>query len=167
MSMKTAAQGMIVAAFALIGDYSTVATPQYQMPPFEVSSKQNRLNHLRKELAELNSGWMDLDRIYSEAVQVTLKRGIFEDEKFLRNSQLLSAIRVLESGLRDAVVPVELSADHLSLRRTVAKTRNRLATLDTYYRQFFMIPEEFESAADSKALRALADHTTRRIQELA
>lgn len=167
MSMKTAAQGMIVAAFALIGDYSTVATPQYQAPPFEVSAKQSRLNQLRKELAELNTGWVDLDRIYAEAVQVTLKRGIFEDEKFLRNGQLLSAIRVLEGALRDAVVPVDLSADHLALRRAVAKTRTRLATLDTYYRQFFVIPEEFESAADPKGLKALADHTTRRIQELA
>jgi hypothetical protein len=93
--------------------------------------------------------------------------GSFDAERFGRNVELLSAIRALEASLKAADVPAELSTDHLGLRRAIAKTRSRLAMLDNFYKQFFVSFEEFDSAASADGLKALADHTTKRLGEIA
>jgi len=166
MTVKTAASTLIVTALAVIGDYSSVPRPAPEAAPHRQSAKTDRFSELRVVITELCNGWNALDSVFSEATVAAVKQGELDNEKFLRNSELLSAIRVLEATLRDAVVPQELSADHLALRRAIAGIRSRLATLDIFYRQFFTSPDEFPSEADPIGLKALADHTTRRLDQL-
>jgi len=167
MSIKATASTLIVTALALVGDYSAIQPASPTHASHESPYKHPKVRDLRQTIAELTSGWQDLDSIYADALRAAYDSDLFDDERFLRNMELLSAIRTLEVSLKAAAVPSELSSDHLALRRAIAKTRTRLAMLDSFYRQFFVVQEEFESAASPAGLRALADHTTRRLGELA
>ncbi|SED31961.1 hypothetical protein SAMN05216205_4899 [Pseudomonas mohnii] len=167
MSIRATASTLIVTALALVGDYSAIQPVGHAHASHEATHRHPKVRDLRQTIAELTKGWQELDSIYTEALRLAYDSNTFDDKRFLRNMELLSATRTLESSLKAAVVPTELSSDHLTLRRAIAKTRTRLAMLDSFYRQFFVVPEEFESAASPAGLRALADHTTRRLSELA
>lgn len=167
MSIRATASTLIVTALALVGDYSAIQPVGPAHSSHEAAHKHPKARDLRQTIAELTRGWKELDSIYAEALRVAYDSNSFDDERFLRNMELLSATRALEASLKAAAVPSEFSSDHLALRRTIAKTRTRLAMLDNFYRQFFVVQEEFESAASPAGLRALADHTTRRLSELA
>lgn len=168
MSIKATASTLIVTALALVGDYSAIQPLQASSAYHESSSHRHpKIRDLRSTISDLTSGWSELDQIYSEAVKAAYASGTFDDERFLRNIELLSEIRALEASLKAANVPDELSADHLGLRRAIAKTRSRLAMLDNFYKQFFVSFEEFDSAAPADGLKALANHTTKRLGEIA
>jgi hypothetical protein len=166
MSNK-AASTLIVTALALLGDYSSIQPPSSSAAPHESSYFQPKVRGLRDTISQLTKGWLELDSIYAEAVRSAYANGSFDDERFRRNAELLSAVRTLESSLKTASVPLDLQSDHMDLRRAIAKTRNRLAMLDSFYKQFFVPFEEFESAVSPEGLRALADHTTKRLGEIA
>ncbi|MNJ64458.1 hypothetical protein D3C77_604070 [compost metagenome] len=91
----------------------------------------------------------------------------FDKAKYLKNAELLKAVRQLESGLQAANVPVALHDEHQNLRRAVAKVRSRMVVIDGVYQQFFVKPDEFQSALSGPGLRDLADHTTRKLDRLA
>jgi hypothetical protein len=167
MSIKATAATLIVTALALVGDYSAAQSHAGAAAPHESFYKHPKVRDLRSTISGLTRGWLELDLIYSEAVKAAYTANVFDDERFLRNIELLSAVRTLEASLKSAAVPNELMADHLGLRRAIAKTRSRLAMLDNFYKQFFAAYEEFETAASPQALKYLADHTTKRLGVIA
>lgn len=167
MSIKATASTLIVTALALVGDYSAAQPVTSPASAYEATHKHPKIRDLRSTISELTRGWCELDQIYSDAVKAAYAADSFDDERFLRNMELLSAVRTLEASLKSANVPLELRADHEALRRAIAKTRSRLAMLDNFYRQFFVSYEEFDSKIPSSALKALADHTTKRLGEIA
>ncbi|QXG49188.1 hypothetical protein [Pseudomonas viridiflava] len=167
MSIKATASTLIITAMALVGDYSTVQSSTPSAIAYESPHKSSGLGSLQSTIARLKEGFLDLDRIYGQAVKAAYESGRFDEERYARNIELLHAVRTLETSLKNANVPTELASDHVELRRAIAKTRNRLAVLDNFYRQFFVSYEEFESLAPAAGLKALADHTTRRLGEIA
>uniref|UniRef100_UPI0013CE8097 hypothetical protein n=1 Tax=Pseudomonas viridiflava TaxID=33069 RepID=UPI0013CE8097 len=118
-------------------------------------------------IARLTEGFLDFDGIYGQAVKAAYESGRFDEERYARNIELLHAVRTLETSLKKAAESSVLISDDAGLLKKKAKTRNRLAILDNFYRQFFVSYEEFESLAPPAGLRALADHTTKRPGEIA
>jgi len=163
----TAASTLIVTALALVGDYCAIEPASHQAASHEAPFKRPNVRDMRATISELTQGWRELDSIYAAVLKTAYDTDALDDERFRRNMELLSAVRVLERSLKTAAVPTELSADHLALRRAVAKTRTRLGMLDSFYRQFFVQPVEFESQLSPDGLRALADRTTKKLGGLA
>lgn len=168
MAIKTTASSLIMAALAVVGDYA-VAEPAAQ--PFTAQVERPVLQHkradLRRMLDELRLGFLELDDLYSQALQITLKRDCFDAELFERLPELISQARGLEVALRSAAVPEYLSEDHMALRRAVAKARGRLVQLESLLTQTHETPHYVESTIDMDGLKALAKHTTQRLAKLA
>ncbi|MEE1922414.1 hypothetical protein V0R50_06625 [Pseudomonas sp. 148P] len=170
MSLKAnaPASALFVAALALISDYAALSEQRTSDPsPVAYASESPAVLKLRSVIAALASGWNDLDTHYARSVEKIATLTSIDEEHFLRNMELLKATRQLEEVLRDSPVPSALSNEHEQLRRSVAKVRTRLATMDVMYRQFFVRPDEFPSQIERQALRDLADHTTKRIAKIA
>lgn len=167
MPIKAAAPALIVAALALVVDYSTAKLKSPSATPHGPCSTSPTLSNLRGVLADVTHGWLKLDLGYAKTVAAIVNSNSFDDAKYLRNIELLKAVRQLESDLKRAEVPSALSDDHINLRRAVAKVRGRLITIDGVYQQFLMKPEQFPSQLSADGLRDLADHTTRRLGHLA
>lgn len=168
MAIKTAASSLILAALAVVGDYA-VAGPsvQRQAAQIESPSQQAWRAERRRLLEELRTGFLELDDIYSKALQVTLKRDSFDAELFERLPELIGQSRGLETALRGAVVPADLADEHMALRRAVAKVRGRLVQLESLLTQTHETPHYVESSIDMDGLKALARHTTQRLAQLA
>ncbi|MGR3892796.1 MULTISPECIES: hypothetical protein [Pseudomonas] len=167
MSIKAAAPALIVAALALVGDYSTISHQEDSRAVRESCANPVSLSNLRGAISELTQGWAELDSVYSQSVAAVMKSSSLDDTKYLKNIELLQAVRQLEENLRLADVPPPLQPDHIALRRAIAKVRTRMTTIDSIYQQFFVKPEEFQSDLSRTGLRDLAEHTTRRLGQLA
>lgn len=167
MSIKAAAPALIVAALALVGDYSSISHQHDSSATREASAHPSSLSNLRGVIAKLTQGWKELDSIYSQGIAALIKENSLDDTKYLKNIELLQAVRQLEENLKNADVPSALQQDHIGLRRAVAKVRTRMSTIDSLYQQFFVRPVEFQSELSRAGLRDLADHTTRRLGQLA
>ncbi|WP_416769260.1 hypothetical protein ACMGT0_19035 [Pseudomonas sp. RHF3.3-3] len=167
MSIKAAAPtALIVAALALVGDYTNLSGKSSSSSTRESMVEKPTLSDLQRVITGLTKGWQELDTVFSRNITSLASSTTFDDERFLRNIELLKATRQLEDDLRKAQVPLALTDDHEALRRAVAKVRTRLATIDSLYKQFFSRPEEFESKLSPSALRDLAKHTSHRLREL-
>lgn len=165
MSTK-ALPALIVTAMALVGDYSAVM-PKQNDSAHTHDRAFEELAELRKTIADLNSGWNEVESIYSSILRKVSKSEYLDERLYLSNMEHLKAIRQLEATMTSTVVPTALEAEHLALRRSIARARSRLASIDLVCRQFFIKPEIFESSIDPEGLRALADHTTQRLVQLA
>lgn len=168
MAIKSTATTLIMAALAVVGDYA-VAEPAIKPVAAQIErpAQQTRRAELRRLLEELSAGFLELDNLYSQALQITLKRDCFDAELFERLPELISQARGLEVALRSASVPKYLSDDHMALRRSVAKVRGRLVQLESLLIQTHETPHYVDSTIDMDGLKALAEHTTKRLARLA
>ncbi|MGY2198980.1 hypothetical protein [Pseudomonas gingeri] len=168
LSIKAAAPtALIVAALALVGDYTTLSEKNSSPSTKESLVKKQAVTDLKTVIVDLTKGWLGLDAVFSKNIAALAASTSFDEKQFLKNIELLKATRQLEEDLRKAKVPVALAEDHEAFRRAVAKIRTRLATIDSMYKQFFSRPEEFKSELSPSALRDLADHTGRRLTQIA
>ncbi|CAD5377126.1 conserved hypothetical protein [Pseudomonas sp. OF001] len=168
MAIKTTATSLIMAALAVVGDYS-VAEPAVKPVAAQVErpALQVRRAELRRVLEDLRTGFLELDDLYGQALQVTLKRDCFDAELFERLPELIAQARGLEAALRGVEVPDYLSEEHMGLRRAVARMRGRLVQLESLLIQTHETPRYVESSIDMDGLKALAEHTTQRLARLA
>lgn len=165
MSTK-ALSALIVTAMALVGDYSAVL-PKQNDSAYAHDHAFEELTALRKTISDLNDGWIDVDSIYSSVLRRISKSEYLDERLYLSNMEHLKAIRQLEATMAATIVPSTLEDDHLALRRSIARARGRLASIDLVCRQFFVRPDIFESSVDPEGIRALADHTTQRLVQSA
>lgn len=167
MDYRAAASQMMVAALALMGSYSEAGTHQKPTPRLEVECNHLELAAMRKELKELAEGWSELDGIFADALRACLKRDSIARQEFSKVAELLSATRALEAALKNAQPPVQLSADHLKLRRVVAGTRARLSELESLHRQATCMTEYIDTEINFNGLKELAIHTNARMAHIA
>ncbi|MFY1052351.1 hypothetical protein ACOQNP_12115 [Ectopseudomonas khazarica] len=167
MSAKAAAPALIVAAMALVGDYSAVAETSTQGREAQHLSIPFKQEDIREVIAKMVRDWNALDADYMKIVAGLVEFSRFDEEQFLKNMELLKATRQLETALQQAEVPEILGNEHMDLRRAIAKVRSRLVTVDHLFRQHFVCPDEFETGMQGKALSDLADHTNRQLAKLA
>lgn len=167
MSAKAAAPALIVAAMALVGDYSAGAETANHTRAAQHQSVPFRKEDIREVIAKMVRDWNALDADYVKIVAGLVEYNRFDEEQFLKNMELLKATRQLEAALQQAQVPEILNSEHMALRRAIAKVRGRLVTVDHLFRQHFVSPDEFETSLPGKALSDLADHTNRQLAKLA
>ncbi len=166
MSAKAAAPALIVAALALVGDYSSASEiTNHTKPGHHANQAQN--NDLRLVISKMVADWSALDAEYIPIVGAVLANNALDDRYYLTNMQLLKAVRQLEASMEMAAVPAVLADNHLALRRAIAKVRSRLAIIDSQFRQHFVMPSEFDSQLSGRALTDLAENTTRQLAKLA
>ncbi|PVZ43910.1 hypothetical protein [Pseudomonas sp. CC120222-01a] len=167
MAIKAAAPALIVAALALVGDYSTLSRQAGTREVREASAPVSGLSNLGSVIAKVTEGWLELDSIYAKTVATLVNADTFDEGKYLKNIELLKAVRQLENDLNGANVPTAFNTEHLALRRAVAKVRTRMVAIHGLYQQFSITPDVFQSELSGEGLRDLADHTTLRLGHLA
>ncbi|NIF26740.1 hypothetical protein F3J44_10135 [Pantoea sp. Tr-811] len=166
MAVKAAAPALIVAALALIGDYSTLSRQAGASEVHETASATPGLTNLSSLIAAVTQGWLELDAIYATTVAALVDADSFDEASYRNNVELLKAVRQLEHDLKGVSVPSVLAGEHTALRRAVAKVRNRLAVIHAVYQQFSAPAEGFQSELSGDGLRDLADHTTCKLGHL-
>ncbi|MEN5302682.1 hypothetical protein [Pseudomonas sp. TWI628] len=167
MAIKAAAPALIVAALALVGDYSTLSRQAGTREVREACAPASGLSNLGSVIANVTEGWLKLDSIYAKTVAALVNADTFDEGKYLKNIELLKAVRQLENDLKGANVPEVFNSEHLALRRAVAKVRTRMVAIHGLYQQFSVTPDVFRSELSGEGLRDLADHTTLRLGHLA
>lgn len=168
MAIKTtAATSLIMAALAVVGDYAVAEQAVKPVAAQVERAQQARRADLHRLLENLKAGFLELDDLYSQAIQITLKRDCFDAELFELLPERIAQARGLESALRSVEPPEYLSEDHMALRRAVAKMRGRLVQLESLLIQAHETPHYVESSIDMDGLKALAEHTTQRLARLA
>jgi hypothetical protein len=163
MATKAAAPTLIVAALALVGDYSTLARQAGTSEVQEASAPASGLSNLSSVIAKVTEGWLALDSIYAKTVAALVNADTFDEGKYLKNIELLKAVRQLENDLKGASVSAVVNSEHLALRRAVAKVRTRMVAIHGLYQQFSVTPDVFQTELSGDGLRDLDDHTTRRL----
>ena len=167
LSVNASASALVVAAFALISDYSSLTEQVNKQPTEQVAEHSEEVARLRSVITGLTKGWSELDEQYARNVSRLATATSLDDERFHRNMELLKATRQLEDALKAIPIPGILTKEHNQFRRSVARVRGRLATMDMMYRQFFVKPDEFPTSLRSADLIELANHTTKRIFQIA
>jgi len=167
LSVNASASALFVAAFALISDYSSLTEQVSKQPTEQVAEHSEEVVRLRSVISDLTKGWSELDEQYSRNVSRLATAISLDDERFRRNMQLLKATRQLEEALKETPIPAILAKEHNQFRRSVARVRSRMATMDMMYRQYFVKPDEFPTSLRSADLIELANHTTKRISQIA
>lgn len=164
---NASASALFVAALALVSDYSALAERISKPESSIIAPDAVELARVRSVITELTSDWMELDGHCAKSVAKISTMTSLDKQHFLRNMELLKATRQLEETLASTAVLAQLADDHDRLRRAVAKVRGRLATMDMMYRQFFVRPAEFPTSLRAAELIDLANHTTKRITQIA
>lgn len=167
MSAKIAAQGLIMAALGLVGDYSAAPMSAIQSAPIERAVAQHKLTSIKRVLRELITGWTEVDEVYARAIRTTLKRDSFDNDYFSELPEYISQIRGLETALKSAAAPEEVAAEHIALRRAVASARSRIVELNSLISQAKGSPSYVKSQINTDGLKALARHTDRELRQLA
>lgn len=168
MAINVAASTLVVAALALVGDYSAATSTSAHRTSaahIEKAVKGQSREELRRFITDISDQFLELDGIYAGAIQTTLKRGCFDAELFERLPHHISMTRGLEAALRGAVVPEDIADAHMSLRRSVAKVRGRLVQLESLLAQAHDTPNIYESDINLDGLKALAEHSTARLAQ--
>lgn len=81
--------------------------------------------------------------------------------------EYVQQLRDLETLLKTIEVPEQFEGLHANLRRALAKGRSSLVLLQDLTLQAMKSPVVVPGIASPVAIRALAEHTTRRLVELA
>lgn len=156
---------LLFAGFALLGDYSAI---QNAKPTSNVEMRSNQMQgkvyQLKRTVRELVDGYAAVEEIYFNACQVVAKTGRFDGERYKTLLSHLRQIRELEAALKLAVPPGEIAAEHLQLRKAVARVRSRLAQLESIHRQIVDIHQHvFDSDINHEGLKVLATVSTTKL----
>ena len=167
---------LLMAALALVGGYGAAVSIQQSAAldygrQQEASQQNDQLasdiHMLIKKLKEMESGFWQVSKNLMAQEPVRLPDEMNAPEVLEELSDLLKSIRGMELALRSTEVPQGLEPLNMSLRRAMAKARENVAILHSLTSQIVTIPVTVESNIDLEGLRALADHSTKRLIELA
>lgn len=166
--MSNATPAVITAALGLLVGYdSAMAEP----PSGAVQNERSQeLQNLADAIHSVVADAAELEKQFSALIKKATKQDVrqFMKAKDLSTlEELLSNLRGVEVGLKSASVPSELADLHSKARRAIAKGRSRVATFHILVSQAYTVPTVFESRVSGDGLRALAEHATKRIVELA
>lgn len=169
--MSNLSQAVITAALGLMVGYESAsaqqADSQTQTVPIE---QQQTMQALAKTIHAVMKQAHELERVFMSLAKKYTQDGVEtyigpEDCSVLQ--ELVTSLRGIELALKNVVVPDPLSDLHMQLRRSVAKGRSWVSVVNDMARQAYQAPRSIEGQANGEALRALADHTTKRLVVLA
>jgi hypothetical protein len=167
---------LLLAALALIGGYGAAVSVQAAADfdssfRNEASQKSSQLaaeiHRLIKKAKQVENGFASIIKSMLARDPVRAPEGLDAQTKFEDLGRNLDSFRGMELTLRTAIVPEGLAEVHMDLRRAMARAREKIAITHSLFSQMLTAPESFESNVDGEGLRALAEHSTKRLIELA
>ncbi len=169
MSSSTAPAVITAALGLLVGYDSAMAVTSPSAPPTQNERNQD-IQRLADNIHEVAAAAKTLEETFSNLIRGSVKadiRGFFAWEGIQPLADVLQSVRGVEVGLKSATVPEELEALHMDMRKAIAKGRARVATFHSMVCQAYGIPDVVEAKASASGLQALAEHSTKRLIELA
>lgn len=167
--MSNPTPAVITAALGLLVAYnSAVSARDGDLPSSAPYEQKQELQELAEEIHALIRDAQKLENSYKSWAK-SLSDGSVRpvtQEGYLKLTELLTSLRGVELSLKNAAVPESLASLHMDARRAVAKGRSWVAAVHDMMRQAFP-QDSIDGKADGEALRVLADHTTKRLAELA
>ncbi|MGN8247698.1 hypothetical protein [Pseudomonas sp. SMV7] len=173
-SMKDLTTAILSSAIGIMAGYSNVASADAaehsRLPAIEQSQENieiaNYLHELVKDCNEMETGYRQLVKtllkLSSEEVAGILTRAEMEEY-----SVKLRELRNIETLLKNAEVPPQFQELHLSARKALAKGRTWVVAVHDVTLQAMQEPVIVDGSADPDGLKALADHSTKKVIELA
>ncbi len=167
---------LLLAALALIGGYGAAVSVQAAADHDsgfrnEASQKSSQLaieiHGLIKKAKQVENGFASIIKDMLARDPARTPEGLDAQAKLEDLGRNLDSFRGMELTLRSAIVPEGLAEVHMDLRRSMARAREKMAITHSLLSQMLTVPESFESTADGEGLRALAEHSTQRLIELA
>lgn len=168
--MSSATPAVITAALGLLVGYdSAVAAETAGYSASAPHEQKQELQALAEEIHALVRNAKELERTYMSVAKSYAQGSLspIPQDAYLKLTELLTNLRGVELGLKNAEVPVPLSSLHMEARRAIAKGRSWVAVVHDIMRQASVPPDSIDGKANGEALRALADHATKRLVELA
>ncbi|AVH38079.1 hypothetical protein AL532_17900 [Pseudomonas monteilii] len=172
----------LMAVTAILGSYEALAS-QHASPSVLISLTSTRddqsavknlesaisaleLEH-RDAIKSLNIVRLQFAEINKHALSKGFPKHMLTEEQTKNLAVILLGIRKIESDLKKTVAPNGLETLHAELRRTLAEARSEVVVTFEMARQIRFKPEQVEGRIDMNGLKALADHSTRKLLELA
>ena len=168
--MSNATPAVITAALGLLVGYDTAISENSPTSSAVQNERSQELQSLADAIHSVVTDATALDKQFSSLVKRATKgdvRNIVPANDLGVLEELLTNLRGVEAGLKRASVPSELTDLHLKARRAIAQGRSRVATFHMLASQAYAIPVVLKSKVDPAGLKALAEHSTKRVIELA
>lgn len=167
--MSSATPAVISAALGLLVGYDS-AVAQVTNPHVVRHENQKAHQDLANDIHGVVKSARDLEATFKALAKRCTEgdvRRYVKPEGYAHIGAMLKDLRGVEIGLKSASVPVELADLHMSARRAIASGRSWVAAVHLLASQAYEAPETFESDIDLEGLRALAEHSTKRLVQLA
>jgi hypothetical protein len=167
---------LLMAALALIGGYGAAVSVQAAADFDSVfrNEASQKSSQLADEIHALVKTAKQVETGFGKIIKSMLARdpartpvGLDAQAKLADLGRNLDSFRGMELTLKTATVPEGLADIHMDLRRAMARARERIAITHNLFSQMLTVPEPFESSIDGEGLQALAEHSTKRLIELA
>lgn len=167
---------VLMAALALVGGYGAAVSTQKAASHddgrrHEVSRQNEKLaadiHDLVKSLNQMES---EFGRIIKGLMAVDLSSlpDHMDGPQSLKDlGFLLESVRGMELTLRSIEVPDGLQPLHMNFRRALARARENISIVHSLTSQTMTIPADADSGINPEGLKALAEHSTKRLIELA
>ena len=171
-TMSNLSQALITAALGLMVGYESAAAQQQpdsqtQTAPIE---QQQAMQALAEAIHAVIQQAHELERVFMSLAKKYTRDGVepyIGPEEYSMFQELVTSLRGIELALKNVVVPAPFSDLHAQLRRSVAKGRSWVSVVNDLARQAYEAPRSIDGQTSGDALRALADHSTKRLIVLA
>ncbi|SDS03672.1 hypothetical protein SAMN05216198_1037 [Halopseudomonas litoralis] len=168
--MSKATPAVITAALGLMVGYDSAVGAAAPSEPVARNERHQDLQRVADNIHSVISDARALEATYTSLVKRATNtdiRAFVSPDDLGTLEELLKNLRGVEVGLKGADVPAELMDLHMQVRRAIAKGRSRVAAFYSLAWQAYTEPKVVAARASGEGLRSLADHTTRRLVELA
>lgn len=171
--MKDLTPAILSAAVGIMASYSTASSADTVRQATSSSHQQSQ-----EDVAVANA----IHALIKECVMEQWARAAIKEACAMPTSELahllnaselneleeyVQQLRDLETLLKTIEVPEQFEGLHANLRRALAKSRSSLVLLQDLTLQAMKSPVVVPGVASPAAIRALAEHTTKRLVELA
>ena len=172
--MKDLTPAILSAAVGIMASYSTassagtvrqVASSSHQQSQEDVAVA-NAIHALIKECGVMEQ-WARAAIKEACAMPTSELAHLLNASELNEFEEYVQQLRDLETLLKAIEVPEQFEGLHANLRRALAKGRSSLVLLQDLTLQAMKSPVVVPGVAGPVAIRALADHTTKRLVELA
>ncbi|MFV1943910.1 hypothetical protein VPH49_24230 [Pseudomonas luteola] len=168
--------GVMMSVTVLLSSYSSFADEHASTLAVNASAphlvpERERLSVMHSEIDKSLKELRDVTDKFSEINRHIVKHGI--PEKMLEHQHVVQlvgmmiGIRKMEADLKNSSPPAPLAEQHMRLRKAMAAARFEIVATYDFHRQALSGPKHFESDINMEGLKALADHSTKRLLELA
>lgn len=172
----------LMAVAAILGSYEALASQQ-ALPSASIASlssgdDRSPVNSLesvvtalemehRDAIKSLNICAARFAQMNKHAISKGFPSHMLTEEQAKKLAIMMLGTRKMESDVRNTAVPSGLEGLHSELRRALAEARSEVVVTFEMVRQIRGKPEDVEGRVDMNGLKALAEHSTKRLMDLA